>query len=185
MYERLMFETNFRLRRVDIDINIFVRNRHKHDHDRKCTGGQDVPISFANRMQDDSVPYQPSINEEEHRIAVVFLDVRPRRKYVNLYTRAAKAFFVLDKLIKQISPEHLKDSFAVTRRCRRRQNFETTTLQIKVNFRKGQSIVRTVGRNLAELVRFGPEKFPARRNVEEQIFHRDLRALWKRLLTLR
>src|SRR5262245_27604949 len=104
---------------------------------------------------------------------------------MNLHSGPAKTFLVLHKLVEQVSAEYLKDAVAVARRRRSRENLKAGTLQIKVDFRKCQRVVRAVRRNLAQLVRFRSKKFAARRDVEEQVFHCNLRAARKCSLALR
>src|SRR5262249_17212953 len=108
----LVLEPNFRLCGMHIHVDVFVWNRHEHDHDRKCAGWQNIPVCLADRMQDDSVTHQAAIDEKEHRIPVVLLNMRTRGEQVNFYTRPAKAFLVLDELVEQVSPEDLKNSIS-------------------------------------------------------------------------
>src|SRR5262245_48255453 len=92
---------------------------------------------------------------------------------------------MLHKLIEQVSAEYLKDAVAIARCRRSRENLKAATLQVKVDFGKCQRVVRAVRRYLAQFVRFRSKKFAARGDVEEQVFHRDLRAARKCPLALR
>src|SRR5215475_8746669 len=111
-----MFEPDFRLCRMNVHINVFVRDCHKHDDNRKRPRGQDVPIRVADRVQDNLVANQAPVDEEEHRIPVVFLNMRPRCEKMYSNSGPAETFLMLDKLVDEIPSEYLKD--AVTKASR-------------------------------------------------------------------
>ena len=105
-----MLEPDFGFRRMDIHINVFVRDCYKHDDNWKRTRGQDVPIRFADRVQDNLVANQAPVDEEEHLIPVVFLNMRPRCEQMDSNSGPAETFLMLDKLVDEIPSEYLKDA---------------------------------------------------------------------------
>src|SRR5579864_8857642 len=107
-----MLEAHFGFRRMNVYIDIFVRNRQEQNHYRKSSRGQDIPVCLADRMKNDLVADQPSVDEEEHRIPVVLLNVRPRCKQVNLHAGAAELFLILQQLVEKILAEDLKYTLA-------------------------------------------------------------------------
>ena len=64
--ERLMLEADFRLCGMDIHVDVFKGNRDKQNYDWKRSGGKDIPIGLADRVQNDFVAHQPPVDEEEH-----------------------------------------------------------------------------------------------------------------------
>src|SRR6516162_9524589 len=180
-----MFEPNFCLRRVDVNVHIFVGNRYKHDHDWESARRQDIPVRFADGVQDDLVANQPAIDEEEHRVPVVLLDVRTRREQVYLHTGAAETLLVLDQLVQQVLSEDLKNAFTKRRGRRSGNDFKARALQQEMNLGERQGVMCTVRCDLAQLIRFRAEKLSARRNIEEQILNGYLCSAGKGLFTLR
>ena len=87
-------------------------------------------------------------------------------------------------MVEKIFAEDLKYAVAKARRHRRRKNFEPRASQHEVDFGKRKRVMSAVSRYLAQLVRFGSQKFAPRRNIEEQIVHGDLRSARKSLFTL-
>src|SRR2546421_12438588 len=134
-----MLEPHFRLRGMNVHIYIFIRNRQEQNDHGEAARRQNVPVRLADRMKDDLVAHEPAVDEEEHRIPVVLLNVRPGREQMNLQTAPAELFLIFDELVKQILAEDLKNPFTEARRDRRRQNFETRALQQKLDIRKRQS----------------------------------------------
>src|SRR5439155_10083306 len=179
-----MLEPHFRLCGMNVHIDVFEGNSDEQDHNGKCTGGQDVPISFADRMKNDFVAHETAVDEKEHRIPVVFLNVRARGEQMDLHTGAAIVLLILHQLIQKILSENLKDAITKTACRRRRKNLETRTLQYEVNLRKRKGVVRAIRGDLTQLVRFRPKKFPAGGHVEEQGLHSDLRSARKSLFAL-
>ena len=115
MNEALMLESDFRLCGMDVDIHILKGNRHEKNHDRECARRQHVPIRFADGVHDDLVADQPAVHEEEHRMPVVLLNVRPRGEDMDLQARPPEILSMLHELVEQVVPEDLKNPFAEVR----------------------------------------------------------------------
>ncbi len=89
--------------------------------DRKCAGRQNVPVRLADRVQNDLVAHQPPVNEKEHRIPVVLLDVRTRCEQMDLHSGPAVILLVFHQLVQKILAENLENTFAETSRSPARQ----------------------------------------------------------------
>src|SRR5262245_59033248 len=100
-------------------------------------------------MQNDLVANEPPVDEEEHRIPVVLLDMGPRSEQVDLHPRPAVVFFVFHQLIEKIVSENLENTVPKTASGRRCHDLEACALQNEMSFGKREGIVRAVGRDLA------------------------------------
>src|SRR5262245_1163900 len=131
-----MLESHLSLCRMNVHVDVFEWNSHEHDDHRKCAGWQDIPVRLADRVKNNFVAHQSAVDEEEHRIPVVLLNMRARREQMDLYAGAAIVLLIFYELIQKILPENLKDAIAETARRRRSKNLETRTLQHEVNLGK-------------------------------------------------
>src|SRR5207247_5556085 len=117
------------------------------DRDSEGPGREDIPVSLADRVKNNLVANETMIDEEEHRVAVIFLNMRPRREQIDFHTRSPVVLLVLDQLVEKIFAEDLKYAVAKARRHRRRENFEPGAPQHEVDFGKRQRVMGAVGRD--------------------------------------
>ena len=129
------------------------------------------------------VANQPSVHENENRIAVVLLHLRARNKsaqrelarrfvgFGHLQGLAALAQF--DQVVEQLAAEHLKDALAQGRDRRGMQQVRAAVPQFERLIRMRQAVVRHERRDVRQFGLFRAQEFLARRHIEEQIAHGD------------
>ena len=64
MYEVSLSEPHLGLMRMDIDIDILWGKRQEHKHHRMAFLRQDMAVGFRERMQEDAIAHDASVDEE-------------------------------------------------------------------------------------------------------------------------
>ena len=85
MNHRLLPETDLGLRRVHIHIHFGSRHLNKEQDHRIHGRRQNVAIGLGNRMLNEAVANQASVDENKNRIAIQFLNFRLGNETVQPY----------------------------------------------------------------------------------------------------
>ena len=70
-------KADFHLRRVDVDVHLLGRHLQKNQRDGEHSGGKDVAIRLMNRMQQQAVPHQTAVDENEDLFSIQALHFGP------------------------------------------------------------------------------------------------------------
>ena len=74
--DRLLAKADLSFRGMNIDIDFGVRHLEKKEHDGKNRRRKNVAIGLGERVLDDAVANEASINERVDGIAIELLDLR-------------------------------------------------------------------------------------------------------------
>src|ERR1017187_3040989 len=67
---------------MNVDVDFGGRHLHKEEHHRENGGRQDIAVGFGNRVLNETIADQASVDEDKNRIAIELLDLRLRNEAV-------------------------------------------------------------------------------------------------------
>ena len=195
MHMALLAETDFSLGRMDVDVHLVGGHLQKEQHDRIECGRQDVAIGFENGVDDDFVPDEAAVDEDEDGVAVELLHLRLADEAVQAQV-AGSGWLVVglaapgwrfgqsgaverklgghgQKLVERLPAKDLVDALGVGGYGRGDEDGIGGRVQLPVHLRVGQRVVRDQAGDMRELGGFRLEKLAACRSIEEKIANGD------------
>src|SRR5664280_448570 len=184
---------------MHVDVNLGEGHLQEQQHDRENRRRNDVAVSLGEGVLHHAIANQAAIDEDENRVAVKLLDLRPRNKAVKFYVSGNRRFVVFfvapprrrlrqsharqrqqraqrNQLIERLLAKHLVDTLRVAGHGRGDQHGVGRGVQLPVHLGMGQGVVRYQRCDVRQFGGFSLQEFSARGNVEEQIADRDARA---------
>ncbi len=164
---------------MDVDIHLFAIAFEKQQREREAGCRHQIVIGGGERVQNQAVADEASVDEDIDGIAVVLLHLRARNEAVqNELPRRLVGFGHLeglavvgqfDDVVEQLAAEDLEDALAQggDRRGVRQVDAAVPELEGFIGMR--EAVVRDERGDMREFGLFGAQEFLARRDVEEEI----------------
>src|ERR1700722_14520588 len=162
-----MAETHFDFRGMNVHVHFFIRQFQEKENTRENSRRHDVAISLVDRMQQQTIAYQPAVHKNIDSVAVCALYFRPGSK--STHTQRGYSLFRLERrfgdsashrpfrkrnlrqLAESLASENLIHAFGKFFHWSAVQDFLGWRLQQELAIGMSQRVVRDERSNVAQL----------------------------------